>query len=58
MSKDPLDIYMELTEPRFDRIESKLDDLLSFKWKVYGIAAACGFIFGVGSRLLERFIDG
>ena len=56
--KDPLELYVELTEPRLNRIEQKLDEILAFKWKMTGIAVAFVFVFELGSKVLGHFIDG
>lgn len=39
-----LDYYTKSTDERLDRIESKIDDILKFKWQVLGGSAILGII--------------
>jgi hypothetical protein len=38
---------------RVDRIDSKVDSLLEFKWKVVGISIAVGTVVGVAIKIVS-----
>lgn len=53
-----LDYFIKHTDDRFDRLESKVDDLRSFKWKGVGALTVLSVFFGVGTQILFRFFGG
>lgn len=50
MPKTLLDYYIENSDKRFDALESKVDQLLSLKWKLIGAGMA---VSGIISILIE-----
>jgi len=53
MSKELVDYFIKATDKRFIKLETKIDQLLEFKWKVYGMALACGVIgAGLGKLII------
>lgn len=50
MPKTLIDYYIEHSDKRFDALESKVDQLLSLKWKLIGAGMA---VSGIISILIE-----
>lgn len=44
MNKELVDYFIEQTNARFQSIETKLDQLFAFKWKIAGISLAVSTI--------------
>lgn len=47
---------LAMLNDRLDRMENKLDALISFRYRVIGIATTCGAIAGFAIELAMRFI--
>lgn len=47
---------LTMLNDRLDRMENKLDSLIAFRYRVVGIATACGAIAGFFVELIIKFI--
>lgn len=52
-NKDLIDYFIAHSDARFDKIEQKVDDLLSFKWKLLGLATASSTLISVAFYILD-----
>lgn len=48
-----LEEHAVMTKSRLEQIESKIDSLQSFKWKVIGISTVLSFLFTLAVDLLH-----
>lgn len=46
-SDDLLKYYIKESDKRFDRLEVKIDKLMSFKWKLVGAATGASVVISV-----------
>lgn len=46
----------ELLMNRIDKMEEKIDELLQFKWKIYGAACVIGFVGSLIMNLLMKVV--
>lgn len=54
---DDLDGYFRSeTNRRLDRIESKIDEVLSFKWKIIGGAGVMGALMSLAVTILVEVV--
>jgi len=52
MNKELMDYYIKRSDERFDKIESKIDKLGNFKWKIIGFSICTVFLFSLIGMLL------
>lgn len=50
---DKFDYFIRKADERFDRIESKLDKLVAWKWQMIGGAGVAIFIGGLAIKLIN-----
>ncbi len=51
------DQAFQLLIGRIDKMEQKIDELLVFKWKIYGASGVIGFIGALVMHLILRAIQ-
>jgi len=54
MDKNLMDYFVERTDERFDKLESKIDRLLEFKWQIIGGATALSAFVGIAIQLFFK----
>ncbi len=50
------DQVFQLIVSRFDKLESKVDELVTFKWKVYGMTVVISAVLGVAVQLVIAYL--
>lgn len=53
MGDDLVEYYIKATNDRLDKIEGKIDELLSFKWKIIGGSVALSLLISLVFNALE-----
>lgn len=51
--QDKMDYFIERSDKRFDKIESKLDSLIEFRWRLVGGAAAVTTVISIVIGLIS-----
>jgi len=54
MDKELMNYFIEQTDKRFDKVETKLDQLLSFKWKLAGAIGLVSFVVTIGVQFMFK----
>jgi hypothetical protein len=54
MDKNLMEYFIERTDKRFDSIESKLEEVLRFKWRIAGALAVISILVTVGMQILFK----
>jgi hypothetical protein len=52
MDKSFIDYFMKQTNERFDKIEGKLDELLTFKWQIIGGSVLLSLMLTAGIQAI------